>query len=162
MRIKGKEYVEVKDRIIKFNKDYPKGFITTEIISQTDDIITMKATVTPDSDQSNRIFTGTAQEWKNDPRSMVNKTSFVENCETSAVGRALALMGIGVIDSIASAEEVMIAKNKEIRERVAKAEKVFEEKDKKPMDPIKEVNKRSEEAFTPKVYGVKDDLQLSK
>lgn len=143
--IRGKNYIEVKDRVVEFNKDYPNGSITSEIVQQDDKLITMRATVTPDCDKPERKFTGTAQEWKDDPKSMVNKTSFVENCETSAVGRALALIGIGVIDSIASAEEVMIAKNKEIRARVAKAEAVFEEKEK--------------EDFKPKVYD--DSLSLS-
>lgn len=148
MIIRGKEYVEVKDRVLQFNKDYPRGFITTEIIQQDEKLITMRATATPDVLNPERKFTGTAQEWKDDPKSMVNKTSFVENCETSAVGRALALMGIGVIDSIASAEEVMIAKNKEIRERVKKAEEAFED--------------QTKEAFVPKVYEVKDELPISK
>jgi len=137
INIRGKNYIEVKDRVVEFNNTYKNGSITSEIVDQTEDLITMRATVTPDSDKPERKFTGTAQEWKNDPKSMVNKTSFVENCETSAVGRALAMMGIGVIDSIASAEEVMIAKNKEIRERVAKAEGVYQE----------------EKKFKPKVYG---------
>ena len=139
MNIRGKEYIEVKDRVLEFNKNYPNGAIRTEIVSQTDDLITMIAIVTPDTDKPTRIFTGTAQEWKNDPKSMVNKTSLVENCETSAVGRALALMGIGVIDSIASAEDVMIAKNKEIRARVARAEEAYQSEPK--------------EEFKPKVYG---------
>jgi hypothetical protein len=48
------------------------------------------------------VFTS---QWS-DTSSFVNKTSALENCETSAVGRALAFMGIGVIDSIASVDEV--------------------------------------------------------
>lgn len=127
MNIRGKEYIEVKDRVIQFNKDYKNGSIKTEIIEQIEDLITMRAIVTPDTDKPERIFTGTAQEWKNDPKSMVNKTSFVENCETSAVGRALALMGIGVVDSIASVEELQIAKNKEIKQRIERAEENFQE-----------------------------------
>jgi len=158
MKIRGKEYVEVKDRVLKFNKDYPKGFIKTEIVQQDEKLITMRAIVTPEVSELERVFTGTAQEWKDDPRSMVNKTSFVENCETSAVGRALALMGIGVVDSIASAEEVMIAKNKEIRERVAKAEKAFETKfEVEGKSPTQQIDE-----FIPKVYEAKDDIRISK
>ncbi|OPZ94723.1 MAG: hypothetical protein BWY74_00334 [Firmicutes bacterium ADurb.Bin419] len=115
IQIKGKSYVQVPDRIIYFNETYQNGSIKTEIISQTDSTITIRATVTPDVDKPERIFTGTAQEWKDDPRSMVNKTSFVENAETSAVGRALAMLGIGVIDSIASVDEITIAENKNTR-----------------------------------------------
>ena len=50
------------------------------------------------------IATGHAHEVKS--ASNINKTSFVENCETSAIGRALAMMGIGIDVSIASANEV--------------------------------------------------------
>jgi hypothetical protein len=47
--------------------------------------------------------------------SNINKTSYVENCETSAIGRALAMLGIGIDTSIASANEVSdaIAKQEE-------------------------------------------------
>ena len=57
-------------------------------------------------------FTGLAQELEDDTSSMVNKTSALENAETSAVGRACAFAGIGVIDSIASADEVHKAINR--------------------------------------------------
>ena len=115
MNIHGKEYVEVKDRIAEFNQSFPNGMIETEIVNQTESTITIRAKVTPDVEKPQRYFTGHAQEWKDDPKSPVNKTSYVENCETSAWGRALAAMGIGVVDSIASADEVEIAKNKEAR-----------------------------------------------
>lgn len=160
MQIRGKEYIEVKDRVLTFNKDYPTGFITTEIVQQDEKLITMRATVIPDVKVPERKFTGTAQEWKDDPKSMVNKTSFVENCETSAVGRALALMGIGVVDSIASAEEVMIAKNKEIRERVKLAEEVYE-KAKEPEIITKGISKPVVVDFKPKVYEVKNAVPVS-
>ena len=53
------------------------------------------------------LSTGLAQEDRSS--SMINKTSFVENCETSAVGRALGFLGIGIESSIATAEEVSMA-----------------------------------------------------
>jgi len=56
-------------------------------------------------DSSNRIIaTGHAHETQGS--SNINKTSYVENCETSAIGRALAMLGIGIDTSIASANEV--------------------------------------------------------
>ena len=62
-------------------------------------------------DKDNFILaTGIAHEWKLDPKSAVNKTSFVENAETSAIGRALACLGIGTEDAYASAFEVESAK----------------------------------------------------
>ena len=73
----------------------------------------VKATLTMvDSMES---FTGLAQECEDDTSSMVNKTSALENAETSAVGRACAFAGIGVIDSIASADEVHKAINRWVR-----------------------------------------------
>ena len=55
------------------------------------------------------VATGFAQEDRDNKLSLVNKTSFVENCETSAWGRALGNLGIGIDASIASAEEVVNA-----------------------------------------------------
>lgn len=101
---KGKKYVLVADRVIYFNEEYPKGSITTELITSPDsnDVI-IKATVKPTPEQT---FTGYSQASFDDTTSFVNKTSALENAETSAVGRALAFMGIGVIDSIASIDEI--------------------------------------------------------
>jgi hypothetical protein len=101
--IKGKQYVLVQDRVVYFNENYPKGSITTELISLPDSPhIIIKARVSPDD--SPRIFTGYSQAKIGD--GYINKTSALENAETSAVGRALAFMGIGVIESIASADEM--------------------------------------------------------
>lgn len=102
--IKGKQYVQVADRLIFFNETYPKGSITTELISSPESKnIIIKATVKPDMDSA-QAFTGYAQEVVGD--GYINKTAALENAETSAVGRALAMMGIGVIDSVASSDEV--------------------------------------------------------
>lgn len=101
---KGKKYVLVADRINYFNEIYPKGSIKTELLSTADaDMVVVKATVVP---QEGQVFTGMSQAKYSDTQSFVNKTSALENAETSAVGRALAFMGIGVIDSIASVDEI--------------------------------------------------------
>ena len=99
--IKGKEYVEVNNRILAFRELYPEGAIETEIIEMKDGICTIKATI---KDGERIISTGMAQE--KETSSFINKTSYVENCETSAIGRALGILGIGINNSIASAEEV--------------------------------------------------------
>jgi hypothetical protein len=105
--IKGKEYVQVNERIIALRKlpEY-KGFsIETEMVAIDSDMCVMKATI---RDGKGAIAaTGFAQEDRSS--SMINKTSYVENCETSAVGRALGFLGIGVESSIATAEEVSLA-----------------------------------------------------
>lgn len=105
INIKGKQYVLVSDRILYFNESYPDGSIECELISEPGDkMVVMRAIVTPDAHNPVRAFTGYSQATWGD--GMVNKTSALENCETSAVGRALAMMGIGVIDSIASVDEI--------------------------------------------------------
>ena len=103
--IKGKKYVLVSDRIIYFNENFPKGSIVTELLTEPgSDKIVIQAVVTPDAENIERVFTGLAQETVGD--GYINKTSALENAETSAVGRALAMMGIGVIDSVASVDEI--------------------------------------------------------
>lgn len=106
--IHGKKYVLVSDRVLAFNESYSNGCITTELVKYDTQVI-IKATVTPDTKELERTFTGYAQETIGG--SGVNKTSALENAETSAVGRALAMMGIGVIDSIASVDEINKSKN---------------------------------------------------
>lgn len=103
--IKGKQYVLVSDRVIYFNEKYPDGSITTRLVSEPEaERVVIRATVTPDTGKPSRKFTAYSQALWGD--GYINKTSAIENCETSAVGRALGLMGIGVIDSIASKDEI--------------------------------------------------------
>jgi len=106
--IKGKKYVLVSDRVIYFNETYPNGSIVTERISENWMEI-VKATVTPDCDKPQRCFTWYSQAKRWD--GFINKTSALENAETSAVGRAMAMMWIWVIDSIASVDEINKAEN---------------------------------------------------
>lgn len=102
IELKGKKYVCVFARVAAFRSLCPEGTITTDIVSLEDGVVTMKASVL---DETGRLLaTGYAQE--KETSSFVNKTSFIENCETSAVGRALGMLGIGVDESMASAEEV--------------------------------------------------------
>ena len=102
--IKGKKYILVADRILYFNETFDKGEIRTKILSDiTSEHIIIKAFVYPEGVKE-RCFTGHSQATVGD--GYINKTSALENAETSAVGRALAMMGIGVIESIASADEI--------------------------------------------------------
>lgn len=100
--IKGKDYAEVNQRIKAFRMVYPNGSITTEIVSLVDGVVTMKTTIK--DNEGNVLSTGYAYEKENS--TFINKTSFIENCETSAVGRALGMCGFGIDTSVASAEEV--------------------------------------------------------
>lgn len=108
--IHGKEYILVNERVMEFHKLYPKGAIKTKLDYPDPETVRCEAIIWPDVD-SKRAFYGHAEE--NRKSSQINRTSAVENCETSAVGRALAMLGIGVLTSIASAEEVVGALSKE-------------------------------------------------
>lgn len=102
--IKGKDYVEVNQRIKAFRMVYPNGSIITEMLSNENGVAIFKATV---KDGDVILGTGTAYEKENS--TYINKTSYIENCETSAVGRALGMCGFGIDTSVASAEEVQNA-----------------------------------------------------
>ncbi len=111
VKIQGKDYVLVSDRVLYFNEQYQNGAIETKLLSPFDsDLVVMQAIVTPDATHPERVFTGYSQEKVGD--GFINKTSALENSETSAVGRALAMMGIGVIESIASVDEINKANNR--------------------------------------------------
>ena len=118
--VKGKAYAEVNQRIKAFRMLYPEGFIETELLQMENGVATMMARAGYYQDGQKIVLgTGTAQE--KESSSYINKTSYVENCETSAVGRALGMMGIGIDASIASAEEVenAIANQEIIKKREA-------------------------------------------
>jgi len=105
--IRGKQYVEVNERIKFFRQEeqYKNWTIATEFPVLDGEVAVCKATI---ADENGRVIaTGHAHEERGS--SNINKTSYVENCETSAVGRALALLGIGIDTSIASANEVQDA-----------------------------------------------------
>lgn len=105
--IKGKEYVEVNERIKYFREsgEYKGWSLTSEVYHLDADSCVIKASVL--NDKGEIVATGFAQEDKSS--SYINKTSYVENCETSAWGRALANLGIGIDTSIASSNEVAMA-----------------------------------------------------
>ena len=103
INIKGKDYIEVNERVKEFHKLYPNGSLETELIEMTDRFIT-KSTAIPDVKNPDRKFTGIAYE--KEDGSFINKTSALENCETSSVGRALGMLGIGIDTSVASYDEV--------------------------------------------------------
>lgn len=121
--IKGKAYVEVNERIKYFREsgNYNGWSLSSEIVHLDENSCVIRAEIRDD----NWVLraTGFAQEDKSS--SYINKTSFVENCETSAWGRALANLGIGIDTSIASSNEVSMAiakQNKSDTEKSLKKE----------------------------------------
>ena len=130
--IKGKEYAEVNQRIKAFRYLYPEGTIETEMIAYTEESCVFKAVVVANGSV---LGIGHAREEK--ASSFINKTSYIENCETSAVGRALAMCGIGIDVSIASAEEVTNAINNQ-------------EKDMQPLPKLQEYKTPAKKVEKPK------------
>lgn len=115
--IKGKEYAEVNQRIKAFRMVYPTGTIATEMVNNENGVCIFKATVGYSKDGGFYMLgTGTAYEKENS--SFINKTSYIENCETSAVGRALGMAGFGIDTSVASAEEVANAMTQQDGDKV--------------------------------------------
>ena len=106
MNIKDKDYVPVNERIKAFRLIYPKGSIVTEIISLVNGVVTMKASVFTEDG----LLLGTGHAQEKEGSTFINKTSYIENCETSCIGRALGSCGIGLEFGFASYEEVANAK----------------------------------------------------
>lgn len=119
--VKGKNYAEVNQRIKVFRMLYPAGVIETEILSVDNGVCIMKATIKDDNDH----ILGIGHAYEKENSTFINKTSYIENCETSAVGRALAMCGIGIDTSVASYEEVAnaIENQKPKNDKVTEAQK---------------------------------------
>jgi len=123
IKIHGKDYVLVNSRIKEFrtNPKYENyGLETVKTLDEwfestnkktgeiiQDNRVEYKCIITNASGK--RISDGDARELKSS--SYINQTSHIENCQTSAVGRALGFLGIGIDTSIASADEVVNAVN---------------------------------------------------
>jgi len=132
--IKGKKYVLVSDRILALAEQQEPYCINTDAKFYPEEKMwVVKATLKWEDQEYN----GHAQEIIGD--GYINKTSALENCETSAVGRACAMAGIGVIDSIASVDEI----NK------ANARATYKAKEEKPWlnDIVKENIVKTYEMF---------------
>ena len=128
------DYVEVNQRVIAFRKLYPEGTIQTEMVSNENGVCIFKAYI---YNQTALLATGTAYEKENS--TFINKTSYIENCETSAVGRALGFLGIGINTSIASKEEVINAVvNQEEKPKILATEKQIEILEEKCTDEEKQ------------------------
>lgn len=82
-----KDYVDVAERIRAFYERYPEGSIQTEMVRLEGDMVVFRATVY--RDREDRCPT-TGWAYEREGVGFVNRTSFIENCETSAIGRALA------------------------------------------------------------------------
>jgi hypothetical protein len=127
VNIQGKEYVMVNERLKYFREKFPGWGLRTTVmfhnVSEVKEFTFMKddKQVTDVKKIPGKIcivakvinpegkVTATGMAMETEGAGMVNKTSYVENCETSAWGRALANQGIGIDDSVGSADEVALA-----------------------------------------------------
>lgn len=117
IKLGAKGYAQVNERIKAYRKVYPTGSIITQIEEIREDYVRIRAEVRDEA--GNIVSTGVASEMLtgDNKKDYINKTSMVENCETSAVGRALGFAGFGVDTAIASAEDI---------ERTKQSNKTFE------------------------------------
>ena len=113
--IHGRDYETVALRVKKFRDKYQDWTLETEIIERGEDVVVLKAII---SDEVGRVrATGHAEEHRK--ASQINRTSALENAETSAIGRALAALGLGGTE-FASADEVANAVNQQKKSGVHK------------------------------------------
>jgi hypothetical protein len=109
--IKGKDYAEVNQRIKAFRMLFPTGRILTEMKSNENGVCVFVAEVGYYTEDGEIRVLGRGTAYEKESSSFINKTSYIENCETSAVGRALGMCGFGIDVSVASYEEVQNAIN---------------------------------------------------
>lgn len=122
--VKGKQYAEVNQRIKAFRQVYPTGTIVTDMLSNEGGVCVFRATCGYTDESGSYVVLGTGTAYEKENSSFINKTSYIENCETSAVGRALGMCGFGIDTSIASAEEVANAIKNQNKENEEKPDKL--------------------------------------
>ena len=118
VNIHGKQYVMVHERVAAFHEKHSGDMtdIQTEVLEWRGNEIVIKASVRVGG---KGVYTGIAHELQSS--SKINKTSYVENCETSAIGRALAAAGFGIEAAYASGNEVQNAIASEPKDKSALA-----------------------------------------
>lgn len=120
--VKDRPYAQVSQRIKAFRKLFPTGFICTDLISNENGVCIIKATVGYKDENGERCVLGTGTAYEKENSSFINKTSYIENCETSACGRALGMCGFGIDTDVASADEVQNANLQQEAEKPITAE----------------------------------------
>lgn len=121
--VKGKDYIQVAERVKAFRKLIPEGFVTTKILSLENGVVVMQAEAGY-YDGERKVILATGLAYEKESSSFINKTSFIENAETSAVGRALGFLALGIDGGgICSAEELANALGNQSNPKTGKAKK---------------------------------------
>lgn len=147
--IKGKAYSLINERVKYFKENVPDGVIRTELLNFNADMALFKAEIIVNGTV---VSNGHAFEEKNS--SFINKTSYIENAETSAIGRALAFYGIGIDASIASYDEVANAILNQNKNKAIPEIKELSEKETKEIEAKAETKKAENETLLTKFKGL--------
>lgn len=177
-KVTKKEYAEVNQRIKAFRMCYPDGFIKTELIKEEDGICIFKAIVGYtmhifDFDGQTQVKTITDKEYilgtgyarEERDSSYINATSYIENCETSAVGRALGMCGFGIDTAVASYEEMKQVESAELHNRLQiqyQINKLMNSKKITPDEVVTQFNKKSSDMTDEELLEVVNWLESKK
>ena len=111
------DYETVEERLVKFWKEHPDGQIHTKLLDHSASRFIVEASIFRTEADARPWTTGLAEETVQGRG--VNATSALENCETSAIGRALANAGYATKGKRASREEMSkVAKGVEVKAKV--------------------------------------------
>ena len=116
IKIHGKDYETVAHRLARFRVEHPTAWLESKLVKDDGNVIIFRTAIGFEAGEL--IATGHAEEVRGS--SNINKTSALENCETSAIGRALAAAGYESGGSIASADEVEVAVARQAYEKTTK------------------------------------------
>lgn len=144
IKVGDKDYAEVNQRIKAFRMVYPEGFILTEMVTNENGVCVFRAKAGYyDLANGEPVILATGTAYEKEGSSFINKTSYIENCETSAVGRCLGLLGFGIDTSVASAEEVQNAKLQQEQDKPEASERKAEMGERKASPKQVEIIKKN-------------------
>lgn len=150
IEIKGNPYATVSQRIKAFRMIYPTGTISTKIISNENGVCIIHATAGIMT-EGGFVVLGEGTAYEKESASFINKTSYIENCETSAVGRALGMCGFGIDSDVASYDEVATV--------TLNTEKIDATKKKALLTKLE--NENIPESYVCELFGIKDLKDLT-
>lgn len=119
-----KDYAEVNQRIKAFRFVYPKGQIKTQIVYLNGEVGSRIVCFRAEAYDDEGLFLADGYAEEKENASQINSTSFIENCQTSAIGRCLGIGGFGIDTSIASLEEVETAQEEQDADKTATSAQV--------------------------------------